>query len=420
MAALVVNGVPGTRQMAPGGVTSLPVRTIAVTVGVAVTLALAVPAAARTVPASAFTPERPLFGVSCTSPKYCVAVGFNETADGGDGGPVAETWNGRTWSAKALKLPAGTSGGALFGVACKSQQRCVAVGDAFLQNDNTAALTESWNGKTWTAARAPVPAGTTTAALNGVSCVTSADCVATGVYTRSNGVSGGLAETWNGRTWSDVSVKLPSGGVGGDLAWVSCAAAKSCVAVGSYGNAKDETLLLAASWNGKSWTTARPSAPTGATSAALQGVSCRSSVWCTAVGWYTRGTSGSYGLAESWNGKKWTEIAVPKSPGNGALYNVSCAAAKNCLAVGTGGPAGNSQGTPASDVWNGKSWTFKLVPVPPKGGGSAALSALQGVSCVSATDCVAVGELDLGNGEQRQYGFSGLWNGKGWRLAATA
>jgi hypothetical protein len=216
-----------------------------------------------------------------------------------------------------------------------------------------------------------------------------------------------------------VSVKLPAGSVGGDLAWVSCASSKSCVAVGYYGSAGDETHQLGASWNGKTWTTYKPSAPAGATSAALRGLSCVSSTDCAAVGWYTRASGGSVGLAQSWNGKRWAEIAVPRSPGNGALYNVSCASAKYCLAVGSGGPAANSQGTPASDVWNGKSWTFKLVPVPPAGGGSTAYSTLQGTSCVSATDCVAVGELDLGNGEQ-QYGFSGLWNGKAWRLAATA
>jgi hypothetical protein len=350
----------------------------------------------------------------------CVAVGYDERADGGDGGPIAETWNGRTWSVKALKLPAGTSGGALFGVACKSQKSCAAVGDAFLKNDNTAALAESWNGKTWTAARAPVPAGTATAALNGVSCVTSADCVAAGVSTRASGVSAGLAETWNGRKWSDVSVKLPAGSVGGDLAWVSCASSKNCVAVGSYGAAGDETHQLGASWNGKTWTTYKPSAPGGATSAALQGVSCVSTTDCAAVGWYTRAGGGSVGLAQSWNGKKWAEIAMPRSPGNGALYNVSCVSAKYCLAVGGGGPVGNSQGTPSSDVWNGKSWAFKHVPVPATGGGSTAYSTLQGASCVSATDCVAVGELDLGSGEQFQYGFSGLWSGKAWRLVATA
>jgi hypothetical protein len=246
----------------------------------------------------------------------CVAVGYDERADGGDGGPIAETWNGRTWSVKALKLPAGTSGGALFGVACKSQKSCAAVGDAFLKNDNTAALAESWNGKTWT--------------------------------------------------------------------------------------------------------TYKPSAPGGATSAALQGVSCVSTTDCAAVGWYTRAGGGSVGLAQSWNGKKWAEIAMPRSPGNGALYNVSCVSAKYCLAVGGGGPVGNSQGTPSSDVWNGKSWAFKHVPVPATGGGSTAYSTLQGASCVSATDCVAVGELDLGSGEQFQYGFSGLWSGKAWRLVATA
>jgi hypothetical protein len=407
-----------------------PVRSITVIAGVMLVAALAVPTAAsatsaapaaRTAPASSSPRiEHPLFDVSCASPKYCIAVGYDERADGGDGGPIAETWNGRTWSVKSLKVPAGTSGGALFGVACKSQKSCVAVGDAFLKNDNTAALTELWNGKTWTAARAPVPSGTTTAALNGVSCVTSADCVATGVSTRANGVSAGLADTWNGRKWSDVSVKLPAGSASGDLAWVSCASSKSCVTVGSYANAKDNSVMLAASWNGRTWTTTRPPASASATSAALQGVSCPSSADCVAVGWYTRPGGGSFGLAESWNGKKWTEVAVPKSPGNGALYNVSCVSAKYCLAVGDGGAPGNSQGTPSSDVWNGKSWAFKHVPVPAKGGGSTAASTLQGASCLSATDCVAVGELDLGNGEQQQYGFSGFWNGKSWRLAATA
>jgi hypothetical protein len=71
-------------------------------------------------------------------------------------------------------------------------------------------------------------------------------------------------------------------------------------------------------------------------------------------------------------------------------------------------------------VWNGKRWALRLVPVPPGGRVSSANSTLQGASCLSATDCVAVGELDLGNGEQQQYGFSGLWNGTGWRLAGTA
>jgi hypothetical protein len=365
-------------------------------------------------------PEQPLFAVSCVSSKHCVAVGYDETADGGDGGPMAETWNGRAWATTAVKLPAGTAGGALFGVSCESEKSCIAVGDYFLKSDNTAALTASWNGKTWTAAKPPVPAGTTSAALSGVSCVTSADCVATGEYTRANGSSAGLAESWNGRRWADASVKLPAGGVDGDLDGVSCVTAKSCVAVGSYDNAESDTVALAESWNGKTWTAAKPSGPAATTASALQGVSCASPADCVAIGWYVKGAGGSVGLAESWNGEKWAEVALPKSGGYGGLYSVSCVSSKYCLAVGDGGAPGASQGTPASDVWNGKSWSFKKVPVPPKGGGNTATSMLQGAQCLSTTDCVAVGELDLGNGEQNQYGFSGFWNGKTWKLTATA
>jgi hypothetical protein len=396
----------------------------------AIGVVLAVPAAAsspagRAQPAAA--PEHPLLAVSCVSSKYCVAVGYDETADGGDGGPLAETWNGRAWAAAGVKPPAGALGGVLFAVSCKSQKSCLAVGDYFLpndntpQNDNTGTLAESWNGKTWTVAKPPVPAGTTSAALSGVSCVTPADCVASGVYTQANGTSAGLAELWNGRAWANVPVKLPAGSAGGDLFGVSCASSKSCVGVGSYGDADFDIVALAESWNGKTWTASKASAPAGATSAGLQGVSCVSPAACVAVGWYTQAGGYPLGLGESWNGRKWTEAPLPKSGGYGELFSVSCVSWSYCLAVGVGdGTApGATQGTPSSDVWNGKSWSFKKVPVPPKGGGTAT-SVLQGARCLTATDCVAVGQLDLGSSEQYQYGFSGFWNGKSWKPAATA
>jgi len=400
-------------------------RSIVVAAGALLALVLSgVPAAAAAasaaVPAAQSakaSPEHPLSAVSCVSSRYCVAVGYNETADGGNGGPLAETWNGRAWTAETVKLPAATFGGALFGVSCRSRQSCLAVGEYFRQNDDTGALAEAWNGSTWTAAKPPVPAGATSVALSGISCVTSVDCVAVGSYVRDD-TAVGLAETWNGHHWSDVPVKLAAGRVGGDLDGVSCTSPKSCVAVGSYGLPSADEIALAESWNGKSWTAVRPPAPTGNTSAALDGVSCTSPTNCIAVGWYTK-ANGSLGFAESWNGRKWTRFPMPKSGGYGGLYSVSCASPQYCLAVGDGGPAGASQGTPASDLWNGRSWSNQRVPVPPRGGGSSASSTLQGVKCLSTTDCVAVGELTLGNNEQNQYGFSGLWNGRTWKLTAT-
>ena len=40
-----------------------------------------------------------LFGVSCPAVKQCIAVGFSQSAYGGNGGPLAETWNGKAWKA---------------------------------------------------------------------------------------------------------------------------------------------------------------------------------------------------------------------------------------------------------------------------------------------------------------------------------
>jgi hypothetical protein len=412
-------------------------RSIAVTVAVMLAGALGVPAASSTavagtapaVAGASASPEHPLLAVSCVSSKYCVAVGYGEAADNGDAGPLADTWNGRNWAASVVKPPAGALGGTLFGVSCESPKSCFAVGDYtlpngnFPPNDNTGALAESWNGKTWTASRPPAPAGSKMAALSGVSCVTQADCVATGVYTQANGTSAGLAELWNGHAWANVPVKLPAGSAGGALFGVSCASSKSCIAVGGYGNADATVVALAESWNGKTWTASEPSAPAGAMAAALQGASCASPTACVAVGGYTNATGYSLGLAESWNGKKWSEVPLPSPDGYGQLFGVSCvscASSKYCLAVGVSLASDGLQGTPSSYVWNGKSWAFEKVPVPPKGSGSTATSMLQGAKCLSATDCVAVGQLDLGNSEQYQYGFSGFWNGETWKPTATA
>jgi hypothetical protein len=404
-------------------------RTVIMAVGIVIAVTLDVPAASA---ASAGTPsasaaaEHPLLDVSCVSAKYCVAVGYDEGADFVGGGPIAETWNGRAWSIAELKLPAGTLGGALLGVSCTSAKSCIAVGDFLLKSvnggadDNTATLAELWNGKTWAVARPPVPVGTTTATLSAVSCVTSADCVATGVYTRADGTSAPLAESWNGKTWANVAVKLPAGSAGGDLNGVSCASSKSCVAVGSYGNADADIVALAESWNGKTWTASEPSMPAGALAATLQGVSCTFPSGCVAVGSYTNTEGYPVALAGSWNGKKWTQVPLPKPSRYGELFSVSCVSSQYCLAVGAVFAADGIQATPASYVWNGKSLSYRPVPVPPKGGGSTATSMMEGAHCLSATYCVAVGQLDLGASEQNQYGFSGFWNGKAWKPTPTA
>ena len=59
---------------------------------------------------------------------------------------------------------------------------------------------------------------------------------------------------------------------------------------------------------------------------------------CMAVGGWTKSSSiPAYSLSESWNGSVWTLQATPNPSGSmiSALYGVACASANDCVAVGS-------------------------------------------------------------------------------------
>jgi hypothetical protein len=149
--------------------------------------------------------------------------------------------------------------------------------------------------------------------------------------------------------------------------------------------------------------------------AVLIGVSCSSANDCMAVGTRSAGSPGSTGfpLAESWNGKAWAVKAIPHPKGamNSNLYAVSCSAASACMAAGAYEDAAAPTGVPFTEAWNGRTWA---VIIPPSPGGSD--SSLNGVSCVSARACVAVGSTIIGG---HNNAFSELWNGRAWTIKAT-
>ena len=77
------------------------------------------------------------------------------------------------------------------------------------------------------------------------------------------------------------------------------------------------------------------------------------------------GGSGGNGIfAEMWNGTAWKIKAVVGPPGATftSLDGVSCGAKDACVAVGE---EFNDSGAevPVAEVWNGKAWTIKHVPV---------------------------------------------------------
>ena len=257
-----------------------------------------------------------------------------------------------------------------------------------------AAPASAWGGG-WSITPSPNPI-VPTGQLFWVSCPTANSCMAVGTYTKPSGLGVSLAEQWNGHSWRVLPMPSPPGAAVSNMIGVSCTSASACTAVGAANPTGSGAKTLAERWNGTKWSIqATPSPPRGGFSA----VSCTSASACTAVGASSAGT-----LAESWNGTKWTVQATPNPPqGGGFLSGVSCTSATTCIAVGASNPFTPTAKTLA-ERWNGTQWTIQATPNPSQGGGE-----LNGVSCTSASACIAVGNSNAGN-------LAARWNGASWSL----
>jgi hypothetical protein len=166
-----------------------------------------------------------LASVACPAARSCYAVG-NYTPKGAASAPLVEHWNGSTWSRQAVSVPRGTSDGWLQGVSCSSAKFCVAVG-----NDGSGILTERWNGSGWFMS---APRSGSSAGLYGVSCPSATSCFAVGSTLTKSG--GSLVERWNGRAWSASTTPVPRNASFAALQSVSCTSAARCLAVGEDGS----------------------------------------------------------------------------------------------------------------------------------------------------------------------------------------
>ena len=274
-----------------------------------------------------------LQAVSCSSPDACMAVGENYEIHVGYG-PLVEGWDGTQWSTVPAPLPSeaaknsnGTYEVRLHGVSCVSATSCVLVGQFTKSWDSASpeeigTLVESWDGSSWTVQPSPNPPGVKQTLLWGVSCVSSASCVAVGESRKAGGELGALIESWNGAKWSiDTSPHIPGG-----LQDVSCSSEAACLAVGGT-----EGELggggVAEVWNGSHWTSS-------ALDHAMRGVSCLSADRCVAVGGELRSNKA---YAELWNGAAWTTDSLVRPPEASdepmEMNDVSCVSSA-CTAVG--------------------------------------------------------------------------------------
>lgn len=200
----------------------------------------------------------------------------------------------------------------------------------------------------------------------------------------------------------------------GSLAADTCTSRDQCVAVGSSDTSAG-TSALAESWNGSAWTIQHVPMPPGGTYSALDAVSCSAATACTAVGYYSSNVGEQVTLAERWNGSTWSvqHTSVPAAATVSILTGVSCASATACMAVGYDQAGRNVQDRLAY-TWNGTRWTRVEASAPP----GAVYGFLAGVSCTAATACIAVGN-ELSASSDDTVALAQAWDGSTWTVLTT-
>jgi hypothetical protein len=402
-----------------------------------------------------------LDGVSCTGPDSCVAAGY-QTDRAGVIVPLAESWNGMSWTVQAAAAPPGAVSSALFAIACPAASACRAVGEEVLFTGQVFTLAERWDGRNWAIQPSPNPGRAVDSALFAVSCPTASTCTAGGAFEGSNGITATLAERQDGTRWAIQRTPGPAGAVTGELEGMSCTSAAACTGTGFSTSAAGTTTTLAEGWDGTRWAIEPTPSPGGTAGSALNAISCLSAVKCTAAGGFATAT-GALTLAETWNGTNWARQATP-NPAQAVVSDftsVSCPARSSCVAagfqegrVGTAFPlaegragrawavqaAANPAGarpseliavscpsredcmavglyartaviTPLAEQWNGSRWQVQPAAAPI----DSPAASLHGVSCASPTACIAVGFSYL-RGESPSVPLAEAWNGSAWSI----
>ena len=200
-----------------------------------------------------------LLAVSCTSKTSCAAVG-DYAEENACSAPLAETWNGRKWAVRPTaalpecNLLSNTT--ALESVSCVFRAMCMVVGQydhgkpgQYDAQPYVSTLAERESAGRWSVEPTPKlsyaadPWGGG-AFLVGVSCASSAVCVAVGQAGSSVRIVP-VIERWSGIPWQAQTV--PGHLTDGALLSISCTSATVCTAVGyndSQGRGTDKALIL--------------------------------------------------------------------------------------------------------------------------------------------------------------------------------
>ena len=357
-----------------------------------------------------------LSGVTCASASDCWAVGYYYNGSTIAMQTLIEHWDGTAWAIVSSPNSSANADHFLNGVTCASASECWSVGYYYLAGSNYQTLIERWDGTSWTIVSSPNTGPTQANYLYGVTCASTSECWTVGNYFDGNTTLGQtLIERWDGTAWTIVSSPNTSDSVHDDLFSVTCASASECWAVG-YANNGSIYQTLIERWDGTSWTIV--TSPNIGTVSLLYGVTCRSASDCWAVGYYPydiyNGNSNQT-LIEHWDGTSWglANSANPSATQSNELSAVTCvSAAADCWAIGFYNNT-NSFAQTLTERWDGTSWAVITSPNT----AASSPNIVSGVTCVSASDCWAVGYYSVGS-----FLYQTLierWDGTSWAVVTS-
>jgi hypothetical protein len=340
------------------------------------------------IPAASAAPKvvpTSLVDVACPIATRCFAVGSSFMKPPSIARSLVERWNGSTWS--VMKSPNASSTGYtwLSGIACTSATSCMTVGNSSPSGFGGKAFAARLSGNAWMALSMPAVPGGTQALLRDVACTGPTSCFAVGEYFK-NGKQP-LAMRWNGTKWRIVPAALPSGVRSGRLLGVDCASSNRCFAVGGTDDFSGDNVAFVAGWNGTKWVVHQQFSSEDSVDPLLRSVSCPTTKRCYAVG--NNGSAFPRTLVTTWTGGAiWTtERSKNRSsmPENN-LSGVSCWTATACLAVGDAMESHAGPTHSLSERRSASGWSLVLSPSK-----DPQYTALYGIDCSGAKRCFAVG-----------------------------
>jgi len=211
-------------------------------------------------PTSNTTLPTDLVAVRCPAAGSCVATG-DYIDDRGDTEAVVDTLSDGAWTAYRVPLPADASANPaayLWALTCQSPGSCLATGHYNDRHGQSRDFAATLAGGTWTVAPTPLPADASATqkwtlsqitGLTAVACQQAGACAAEGSYVARNGTLVGVIASLSGGTWTAARAPLPAGAaVAKQFAFfdsAACPAPGTCFAVGGYkaANGSTETMI---------------------------------------------------------------------------------------------------------------------------------------------------------------------------------